>query len=183
MISATMWHHWRTVLWAAALNFAAACSGGAVVDADVSADAVAGADATADVAQCHEKQRKTDGSCWPVGQFYDFASDTCAAVGPPECAENIFTNLEKCTPKWCWDWQDADKKPCKAWSDGCETAGRSCTSEEIADGGGCPAGRFPVSAKPGDCAAVGFWAKARLNCSRRPSPATAALQWPSIAAS
>ncbi len=146
-------------LCAAVLHVAVACGGG-----DTAADVPVDVSDTAqgDAAQCHPKQRKADGSCCPAGQFYDFAGDTCAAVGPPECAENIFTSPEKCAPKWCWDWQDADKKTCKAWSANCETIGRICTAAEIADGGGCAAGTFPVSDKAGDCAAAGYFAGGRV---------------------
>lgn len=108
-------------------------------------------------AACHPQQKKADGNCCAAGKFYEFKTDSCVAVGPPECAEVIFNNPEKCVPKWCWDWQDKDKNPCTAWSEGCETAGRLCTDEEIAGGGGCPAGTFPVGDKAGDCAPAGFF--------------------------
>ena len=116
-----------------------------------------GADAQTSAPACHDRQKKADGTCCPSGQAYEFASDICFAVGPPECAEVIFNNPEKCAPKWCWDWQDADKKPCKAFAEGCDTAGRLCTSEEIAAGGGCPAGTFPLTEKLGDCAPAGYF--------------------------
>jgi len=80
---------------------APACSGHAAADA--------AADTQATTPTCHEKQKKADGTCCPTGQAYEFRSDTCFAVDPPECAEVIFNNPEKCVPKWCWDWQDADK--------------------------------------------------------------------------
>ncbi len=117
----------------------------------------AGADVAETAPTCHQKQKKSDGSCCQAGHFYDFQSDTCAPVGPPECAENIFTNPEKCLPKWCWDWQDSDSNPCPAWSDGCETVGRLCSSAEISAGAGCRAGSFPFSGNVGDCAPAGYF--------------------------
>lgn len=106
---------------------------------------------------CHAKQKKVDGSCCPAGTFYDFAGDSCQLVGPPECADILFSNPEKCAPKWCWDWQHNGQTPCKAFSEGCETVPRLCSAAEIAAGSGCAAGTFPVSDKIGDCAAAGFF--------------------------
>ncbi len=118
---------------------------------------VAAVDADASGPTCHAVQTKPDGSCCPAGQFFSSKTNTCERVGPPECAEVVFTAPEKCVPRWCWTWQDQGGKPCTAWTDGCDTAGRACTDAEILAGKGCPAGTFPESDKLGDCAPAGHF--------------------------
>ncbi len=106
---------------------------------------------------CHPVQKKPDGTCCPVGQFFSNETHTCERVGPPECAAVVFNAPEECVPRWCWDWQDEAEKACEAWKQGCETEGRACTDAEITEGKGCPAGTFPESDKLGDCAPAGYF--------------------------
>ncbi len=104
---------------------------------------------------CHQPQLKTDGDCCPEGTFYHFDSDSCVAVGPPECAAVLFDAPESCVPRWCWDLRSDAGLPCAAGDADCRPVGRTCSAAELEAGAGCAAGMWPDMDASGACRVAG----------------------------
>ena len=152
-----MWRPLAGLAVAAALA-AAGCGSQAQATSAVPGD-VSGNGST--TGACDPVQKRIDGTCCPAGAFFAFESGTCEAVGPPECAEVIFSDPDKCAPRWCWDWRTDPEpgkgKACVRDELGCEIVGRLCTAAELVEGRGCLAGDFPASETPGDCVPAGVF--------------------------
>ncbi len=110
-------------------------------------------------APCYEAQLRTDGTCCPAGHFYDYDDDACHPVGPPECAQSIFTAPLACRPRWCWSGVGEDGGACDpVVDDDCQFIGRVCSAEELAAGAGCDAGMVPSHEVPDTCVPAGYFA-------------------------
>lgn len=108
-------------------------------------------------AGCLPQQTRPDGTCCPPGHFFEYAQDSCARVGPPECAQSVLTDPTSCVPRWCPRWRDAAGEACAPAAEGCALQGEVCTAQELADGAGCEAGRFPGPDAAGGCLAAGWF--------------------------
>jgi|GEM_PF-1977467 len=138
-----------------------------VVSSDTS-DAIddGGAEVDTGPERCHELQETPEAGCCPAGHMFSNDTGQCEAVGPPECADVIFDAPETCVPRWCWDWTidgTSGSASCVAGTDACLVAPRACIAEELAAGGGCPAGSGPdfLAETPGGpldgCFAAGWF--------------------------
>ncbi len=101
-------------------------------------------------ALCPHERTMDSGDCCPVGRFYDFDSDACLAVGPPECATQLFDSPGACVPRWCWDWRD-DKGACKPGAATCQAVGKRCEKKATSSWTttGCAAGSWPFAKQKG----------------------------------
>lgn len=121
------------------------------------ANVLTGADHDANA--CDAEARRPGGGCCAAGSFYHADTDACLAVGPPECAAQVFAEPAACVPRWCWDWRDDGDVACGAGALDCLPVGRRCSAEELAAGVGCPAGSGPASmAQPSECVPAGLLA-------------------------
>lgn len=91
---------------------------------------------------------------WPGGE-----GESCIPVGAeirprdaltPGTAGPLPPLADLTTPRWCWQSDD-----CTPFADGCETASRACSRDELAAGAGCPAGTWPSPAAQGACVVTG----------------------------
>ncbi len=112
--------------------------------------APAGTDAATDPA-CHATRQRDDGTCCADGSVFDYATATCAAVGPPACASQLFASPASCRPRWCAAQLDTDGHECAPGATGCLPGPRDCADTELL--GGCLAGEAPDA--PGSCRPAG----------------------------
>lgn len=154
--------YWRRRWLRASCRFAIACLLGDALagcqtpdPSPAQADAHGGGPSAADA--CPSKGTGPSSACCPPGAVLDPKSFACVAVGPPECGGAADVDPGSCVPRWCWDWQDPQKQPCAVGSADCEPAARLCTTKELQEGRGCPAGDFPNSDTPGDCTHAGVF--------------------------
>jgi len=138
------------LLWLIPIVALAACDKAEEPAVDATATAPdAGPDQSAEPT-CHASRRDLTGACCPQGHYFDVTSATCAAVGPPECSHLLPDTPKDCVPRWCADWRDDDGDPCASGEAACLPIGRTCTADELAAGGGCPAGQWQ-STSDGAC--------------------------------
>lgn len=131
-----------TLLWAGALCLlASACSETSETPPAVTVDAGLAVDTA--LPQCAPQTRRLDGACCDEGAYYDYATGSCLAVGPPECATNVLAAPQECVPRWCAAWRMADGSQCDPAAAGCVAAGQPCATETSAASAGCPAGTWP----------------------------------------
>ena len=72
---------------------------------------------------CPAVQAGPDSVCCPDGAFFDAKSSACVAVGPPDCASQVFVNPAACTPNWCARWTTANGQACEP---GAKSPAESC---------------------------------------------------------
>ncbi|MBM4344956.1 MAG: hypothetical protein FJ100_16430 [Deltaproteobacteria bacterium] len=135
----------------AALAVAAGCG------AEVGAPAAGAPDAAiADSSAPPNPRRRPGGDQCPTGSLWSTASAACVPFAPTGCADLGIAGVAQCTPRWCFDWQDADGAGCSSASPGCMPIGRACSEDEDGKGVGCLAGTWPdPRAAAGGCVHAG----------------------------
>ena len=108
-----------------------------------------------DTTPCPDQRLQADGGCCAVGSLYNYLTDSCDSVGPPECAAVMASDPSACQPLWCGDWLDDDGAACGKDLDPCWLKGRTCTADELAAGLGCKAGWWPKPGAASPCVQVG----------------------------
>lgn len=82
---------------------------------------------------------------------------TCAALAPRGCEGVSADGAHECVPRWCWDLDDGRGGACGEGADDfCLPRPRACTADELAAGGGCPAGTWPDPGGTGACIEPGW---------------------------